>query len=170
MGFTWVGNVDWVNVAGVIATTAALGLSVHFWRRQFRPIVTAMVKTHAGGDTGIAYNLVVLNSGSIPARDIWFEVASPHALNAAFARGASEERKRDWLACFDRKDLIPVLHNGAQVSCSFGTTGRGDQGFWKNEAEFPIRIHYRGWFGATYIEEMKLRVVDSDTFTGFMWG
>ncbi|TGP52830.1 hypothetical protein EN802_06610 [bacterium M00.F.Ca.ET.159.01.1.1] len=133
---------DWVKVGSLVATVLALGLSVHFWRRQFRPIVTAMVKTHKGGNVGIAYNLVVLNSGSIPARDIWFEVADTRALDAAFALGAQEaDKKKDWLSCFDQRDLIPVLHNDAQVSCSFGTTEREDKGFWKSGAEFPIRIH-----------------------------
>ncbi|TGS50245.1 hypothetical protein EN822_27000, partial [bacterium M00.F.Ca.ET.179.01.1.1] len=85
---------DWVKVGSLVATVLALGLSVHFWRRQFRPIVTAMVKTHKGGNVGIAYNLVVLNSGSIPARDIWFEVADTRALDAAFALGAQEADKK----------------------------------------------------------------------------
>lgn len=74
---------DWVNVGALVATVIALGLSLHFWRRQFRPLVTAMVRTHHGDNTGLYFNLVVLNSGSIPARDVWFEVADPAALAAA---------------------------------------------------------------------------------------
>ncbi|WP_192253800.1 hypothetical protein [Mesorhizobium caraganae] len=42
----WLLSVDWLNFAGVFATVIALGLSLHFWRRQFRPIITAMVETH----------------------------------------------------------------------------------------------------------------------------
>ncbi|RVC78056.1 MAG: hypothetical protein EOS58_06230 [Mesorhizobium sp.] len=167
MNYEWVNNLDWINVAALAATVFALGLSLHFWRRQFRPLVTAMVKTHKGDNTGIYYDLVVLNSGSIPARYVWFEVADAAALQAAF--GKNPAKKDQWLYCFARKDLIPVLHNGTHVSCSFGMTQGPDSGFWKNLAEFPIRIHYKGWFGKSYTEEMKLRIVDSDTFTGFMW-
>ncbi|WP_280177779.1 hypothetical protein [Mesorhizobium sp. NFR06] len=42
--------------------------------------------------------------------------------------------------------------------------------FWKHVAEFPIRIRYEGWFGKRYAEQMKLRIVDRDTFTRFIWG
>ncbi|PBB78185.1 hypothetical protein CK218_25685 [Mesorhizobium sp. WSM3879] len=162
---------DWVNVGALVATLLALGLSLHFWRRQFRPIVSAMVKTHSGGNMGISYDLVVLNSGSIPARDVWLEVADHKALHASFGSGADDDNKKDWLSCFDRKDMIPVLHNGSQVSCSFGHTKPADRGFWKAGAEFPIRIHYRGWFGKSYLgEPHTLRIVDTDSFTGFMWG
>ncbi|WP_206534494.1 hypothetical protein [Mesorhizobium sp. M7D.F.Ca.US.004.03.1.1] len=160
---------DWMNIAALAVALIALAMSAHFWRRQFRPIVTAMVKTHSGGNTGIAYNLVVLNSGSIPARDVWFEVADAKALAAALGRGANNKDKKAWLSCFDRRDMIPVLHNGAQVSCSFGVTEGEEKGFWRNAAEFPIRIHYKGWFGKNYFETMTLRMVDTDTFTGFMW-
>lgn len=161
---------DWINIAALAVALIALAMSAHFWRRQFRPLVTAMVKTHRGDNTGLYFNLVVLNSGSIPARDVWFEVADRAALEAALGHGATEERKKDWLSCFATKDLIPVLHNGTHVSCSFGMTHGADAGFWKHAAEFPIRIYYSGWFGKSYIEEMKLRIIDTDTFTGFMWG
>ncbi|ESY56613.1 hypothetical protein X744_05975 [Mesorhizobium sp. LNJC372A00] len=42
----WLLSVDWLNVAGVFATVIALGLSLHFWRRQYCPLIRAMVKTH----------------------------------------------------------------------------------------------------------------------------
>ncbi|MBZ9815271.1 hypothetical protein [Mesorhizobium sp. CA7] len=160
-----------VATVALIVSAVAFGFSIFFWYRQFRPIVTAMVKTHSGGNMGIAYDLVVLNSGSIPARDVWLEVADSGALDAAFGSGADDDNKKDWLLCFNAKDMIPVLHNGAQVSCSFGHTKSADRGFWKAGAEFPIRIHYRGWFGKSYFgEPHMLRIVDTDSFTGFMWG
>ncbi|WP_095493782.1 hypothetical protein [Mesorhizobium temperatum] len=156
--------------AALALSLVALVMSVYFWRRQFRPIVTAMVKTHAGGNNGIAYILVVLNSGSIPARDIKFEVVSQVALADSFGSGADGDNKKRWLACFDATTVIPLLHNGAHLSCSFGATEEGDRGFWKNRrAEIPIIIRYKGWFGKAYDERQTLRIVDSDSFTGFMW-
>lgn len=41
-----------VSVVALVVSALALGLSVFFWRRQFRPIVTAMVQTHHGGSDG----------------------------------------------------------------------------------------------------------------------
>jgi hypothetical protein len=160
---------DPINAAALVVSLIALGMSLHFWRRQFRPIITAMVKTHAAGSSGIEYDLVVLNSGAIPAKNVWFEEADQAALSAAFGKNASESNKTRWLACFDKANMVPLLHNGAHVSCSFGNTEPQDKGFWKYGATFPITIHYQGWFGRTHVERNTLRIVDTDTFTGFMW-
>lgn len=89
----WLVSVDWLNVAGVFATVMALGLSLHFWRRQFRPIITAMVETHHGGNEAIAYDLVILNSGSIPAKNIKLFISDQKALEAALGAGANDENK-----------------------------------------------------------------------------
>lgn len=42
------GKMDWINIAALAVALIALAMSAHFWRRQFRPLVTAMVKTHRG--------------------------------------------------------------------------------------------------------------------------
>jgi hypothetical protein len=160
----------YVALAALIVSLIALGMSFYFWRLQFRPIVTAMVKTNAGGNEGITYDLVLLNSGSIPARDIRLEVLDLAALDRALGSGADQDNKKMWLACFDKGTVVPILHNGDRTSCSFGATKRADRGFWKHGAEFPIRIRYTGWFGDKYPHEQTLRIADSDSFTGYLWG
>ena len=49
-------NADLLNLAvaavALIVSVVALGFSIFFWYRQFRPIVTAMVETHHGGNDG----------------------------------------------------------------------------------------------------------------------
>ncbi|TIO10992.1 hypothetical protein [Mesorhizobium sp.] len=137
-----------VAIVALIVSVLAFGFSVFFWRRQFRPIVTASVKTHSGGNNGIAYNLVVPNSGSIPAKNIRLIVHDQAGLEAALGVGVNEDDKKRWLACFDQSTVISLLQNGDKTSCSFGMTHRNPrQSFWKPQAVFPIRIEYEGWFG-----------------------
>jgi len=56
-----------------------------------------VVKTHLGGSATVAYDLVVLNSGALPARNIQIKAAEK-SLGAAFGRDASQENKQRWLA------------------------------------------------------------------------
>ena len=159
-------------LAALAVSLVALGMSVFFWRRQFRPIVTAAVKTHSGGNDGIAYNLVVLNSGSIPAKNIRLIVHDQAGLKAALGVGANEDAKKRWLACFTQSTEIPLLQNGDKTTCSFGMTHSDPrQSFWKPQAQFWIRIEYEGWFGAKYDSDPLnvLQIADSDNFTGGMW-
>ncbi|WP_256750315.1 hypothetical protein [Mesorhizobium sp. Mes31] len=161
-----------VAIVALVVSAVALGFSIFFWRRQFRPIVTAAVKTHSGGNNGIAYNLIVLNSGSIPAKNVRLIPYDPAALKGALGEGADEAGRKAWLACFDPSTSIPLLQNGDRTSCSFGMTHRDPrQSFWKPMAEFPIRVEYEGWFGVRYNKDPPqiLQIADSDSFTGGMW-
>ena len=158
-----------IALVALIVSFVTLGTSIWFWRRSFRPIVTAAVRTHGGGNEAICYDLVLLNSGTVPANCIAL-TADEAYLEAAFGSDATAENRRRWLACFAARRPIPVLHNGDRVSCSFGTTRNNDAGFWKYNSPIRIVITYRGWFGTGYTQEQEIQVIDSDSFTGFMWG
>lgn len=157
-------------IAGValIVSLASLGTSIFSWRRAFRPLVTASVKTHQAGNEAIVYDLVLLNSGQIPARDITISTDSS-LLDAALGEDASADNKRKWLACFESDRKIHILHNGDRTSCSFGTTKGKTGGFWRYKASIPVEIAYSGWFGKKYTEKHEIQIIDSDSFTGFMW-
>lgn len=157
-----------IALVALVVSTVSLGASVRFWRKSFRPIVTATVKTHTAGNESITYYLVLLNSGTIPAKNITVK-ADDASLVLAFGDDATPENRRRWLACFSEEIVIQILHNGDRVSCSFGTTMRTDMGFWKYKASISIAINYSGWFGIRYKQLQELRIVDSDSFTGFMW-
>lgn len=159
-----------IAVSALIVSLIALALSFHFWRRSFRPIVTAMVKTHAAGNEVIAYDLVLLNSGTIPARNVRIRPLDAAMLESSLGSGANGERKRMWLACFDEATVVPVLHNNDRTACSFGTTMENDNGFWKYDARFSVGISYQGWFGKKYETQQSLHIMDSDSFTGYLWG
>jgi len=146
----------------------SLGTSIRFWRRSFRPLVTAAVRTHGAGNEGITYNLVLLNSGTIPARNIRLS-ANNESLANAFGSGATPEQRLKWLVCFKPETEIPILHNGDRVSCSFGTTKSQEDGFWKYKATISVCIKYSGWFGLSYEERHDIKILDSDSFTGYMW-
>lgn len=158
-----------LNIAVLLVSTTAVALSMRFWWRSFRPIVTAVVETRGGGTQGITYNLVVVNSGAIPARNVRLSVADQQKLEAAILGDPPDLARDKWLAAFRQESEIPLLQNGARVACSFGMSGK-EAGFWKYGASFPIYIDYQGYFGTRYRGVMEIRIVDSDSFTGHLWG
>lgn len=168
------GYVIKITLDTVIATFAfissliSLGLSLHFWRRSFRPIVTAAVRTHSAGNVATIFDLEVLNSGSLPAKNIRLKAKDAY-INQALGNDANDENKRRWLSCFDADNIISVLHNNEKIRCSFGTSQANDEGFWKYKAKFPITIEYEGWFGKKYIQNQEIQIIDSESFTGFLW-
>ena len=156
-----------ISICSLLVSFLSFVFSVHHWRRSFRPIVSVMVKTHQAGNVSIAYDLVVLNSGTLPARNVHI-AAEPASLNAALGEDASEENKQRWLAALDR--TIYLLHNGDKVSCSFGTTQANDSGVWKYAATIFVTVSYEhwfrmGWFRRTFKEHQQIRIADSDSFT-----
>lgn len=149
-------------------SVVSLGTSIRFWRRSFRPIVTVAVKTHWATDALIAYDLVFLNSGTIPAKNIRIS-ADEESLAQALGSDATPDNKQRWLACFSSTAQVTTLHNGDHVSCSFGTTKSGDSGFWKYKATVSVVIRYEGWFGRSYTQPQEIGMLDSDSFTGYGW-
>jgi uncharacterized repeat protein (TIGR01451 family) len=144
----------------------SLAISFYFWRRSFRPIVTVAAKTNEATGDYITYDLVFLNSGTIPAKDIQITVLDS-ALASAYGEEANEGNKQRWLACFAR--AIPLLQNGFSVKCSFGFTKLNDTGFWKHGAIIPVTIAYKDWFGWGYTEKQSIQIFNSESFTGYSW-
>lgn len=158
-----------IALVALFVSIGALCCSIYFWRRQFRPIVTVAIRTAKAGNEAIAYNLEILNSGAIPARNILLTV-DEITLPEAFGADASEHNKVRWLACFGSSTQISILHNQSRMLCSFGTTKANNQGFWKYRARLQITVRYKGWFGKSYLETQVVQVLDSDSFTGHTWG
>ena len=157
-----------VAFIALLVSFVSLALSIYFWRRQFRPIVTAAIKTHSGGNVSIAYDLKVLNCGALPAKNVKLR-HDESSLTAALGKDATPDNKRRWLACFADANKIAILHNNDSVSCSFGTTSTNDSGFWKYGSKITIEIEYEGWFGKKYKQSQELAIIDSESFTGFWW-
>lgn len=158
-----------IAIIALIISILSLGLSVYFWRRQFRPIITVAVKTAAAGNDSIAFNLQVMNSGSLPAKNIKLS-AEQSDLNNAFGNDATQENQNRWLVAFNDENIIPILQNGESITCSFGMSQPNDRGFWRYRSNLPITVEYSGWFGYHYVDIQNIQFVDSDSFTGFLWG
>lgn len=156
-----------ISLTALLISLCSLLASVFFWRRSSRPLVTVAVKTHSADSGMIAYDLVVLNSGALPARSIRI-AATDAALAAAFGQDATAANKERWLASF--RSEIRMLQNNDRVSCSFGTTKQDDAGFWKAHATIAITVTYKGWYGTTYSDEQPICIADSNSFTGYAWG
>jgi hypothetical protein len=158
----------------LVISLISLLISFDIWWRSFRPIVTIAVKTHKADAKAICYDLVVLNSGTIPAKNIRIRAAES-SLASAFGGDATAENKERWLACFN--EGIPFLHNGARISCSFGTTQVNDTGFWKNNATIAVEITYESWplgsllesWIGSFKENQNIHVADTNSFTGYYW-
>ena len=157
-----------VALSALFVSIIALGLSVYFWKKSFRPIVTAMVKTHVAGNEATLFDLEILNSGTLPARNIRVRTEQGY-IDSALGNDAGEENKRRWLSCFEADSIINILHNNEKIRCSFGMSRANDTGFWKYRAEIPVVIEYEGWFGKKYTQAQVIQIIDSDSFTGFMW-
>jgi len=158
-----------VAIIALIVSFVSLGLSVYFWRRQFRPIITVAVKTAAAGNVSIAFDLQAKNSGSLPAKNIKLS-ANQLDLDSAFGDDATQENQTRWLAAFNEENVISILQNGESITCSFGMSQPHDRGFWKYRANLPITVEYTGWFGCHYVDTQAVKFIDSDSFTGFLWG
>lgn len=158
---------DALSGVALAVSVATLVYSCFVWRLSFRPIVTAMVRTFSSGTDSTAFNLVVLNSGSLPAKKVKLTVEDQSELDKALYKSSTHDKER-WLRCFDPKTVIPIIHNGSEVSCSFGNVAR-DGGFWVYGSKFAVKIQYQGWFGRSYTETQVIEIVDSDSFTGMLW-
>lgn len=159
----------------VLISLGALGVSIRSlymskltWKRTFRPMVSVAVKTHHADPSQITYDLVVINSGNVPARDIQLKPTSQEALEAALGGDASKDNKERWLAPFNQ--TIPLLLNGDRTTGSFGDTRIKDTGFWKYKSKFRISIRYTDWFAQPYEEVQDIYIFTSNTFTGYSWG
>jgi hypothetical protein len=157
-----------VALVALLVSIVALGQSVYFWRLQFRPIVTAAVRTHSSGNVAIAYDLVIQNSGMIPAKNIRIR-ADAVSLAAAFGADATPQNKHLWLACFEDDPAVSILQNGDRTSCSFGMTTANEKGFWKYGSTISIELTYEGWFGGRYVQPQLIKIADSNSFTGHHW-
>ncbi len=158
-----------VSLVALLVSIISLILSYRYWSKSFRPIVTAMVKTHAAGNSGIMFDLEILNSGSVPAKNICLKV-DQKVIDKALGKDSATENKTRWLSCFEPENIIGILHNNSRIRCSFGQSKENDQGFWKYKAIIPVKIEYEGWFGKKYIQNQDIQIIDSDSFTGYQWG
>ena len=175
-------NVSWGSFLSVAMAIFTGIISLYIWRKTSRPIVTAIIETREGGNSGIYFNLQISNTGHCPAKNISL-VPNVSGLKKAFGKEAREKSARDpVLACFKNSFSIAMLSNNERRSFSFGYTKENGQGFWKYGAKIPIEIEYEGLFkwskcleGALpwlnrYTQKQEIVILDSAGLAGYGWG
>lgn len=117
---------------------------------------------------GITYSLQIMNSGSIPAKNIKLSVCE-NELDKSLGGDATAAHRKRWIEAIN-SNTIHILQNGDVTKCAFGTSRANDKGFWKYGADIAFTIRYEGWFGHAYRDIQKVKIQDSASFTGFAWG
>ena len=151
----------------LVVSLVSIWLARRMWLQSNRPVVSAAVRTHKGGNTGIAYDLIVINSGTRPALGVRL-VADEAKVRAAMKPSSSGALVDDVLRCFHEDADIPLLLNSKESVNSFGTTGAADA-VWEHGRSFPCRIDYEDLEGRSYRSQVTLVIRDSDGFAGGSW-
>lgn len=165
-----------MEILKTIITCSAFTLSVFafiFTRRSWieanRPIVTAEVVTHRAGNVGIAFSIIVHNTGNRPASNVRL-YATKQTLDAAVSPRAPEAMKKEISAIFSQEGTIPILHQGKSVPNGFGNTNVDDtQSTLIYNSIIPITIEYKDLYSRTYETKQDLIIKDSTYFAGSGW-
>lgn len=122
------------------------------------------VTTEAGGNAGIALNLLIENTGTRPARDIQI-IAREADVQAASSQSSIP---KDAQRCFFSGIRIPVLVNGRSTSNAFWHLGQPDS--WRAGAEIPVTLRYRDFSGHRFSNKVRLLLADDAGFAQTFWG
>lgn len=136
-----------------------------------RPVVTARVATHAGGNVSIALDLVVHNTGGSPAKNVRL-AAERSELEAAFSEDVDPKWKSQIERCFSVEGMIPVLEDGqnASVTNSFGVLSADPKyATWKVSSILNVKISYQDLDGRPYAHDIPLKIADDAGFAGSYW-
>lgn len=173
---SWPTPEDWkttFSALALIVSLISLWFSRRSWLQSNRPIVSAAVETHAGGNESIVYNLAVSNTGNRPAVNVRLCTATSLAEKcmAPWVNGlrSTETTYAHVMRCFSEEGEIPLLLNGKNMTNSFGYTRGDDRTFWLYGASMPITISYADLEGRQYCTSQVLRIKDSAAFAGGMW-
>lgn len=173
---SWPSPDDWKTIVSSLALGVSL-ISLWFARRSWlqsnRPIVSAVVETHAGGNETIAYNLAVTNTGNRPAVNVKL-CTNTEAIEKCMAQWVEKFRGPNTtyaqvMRCFSEDGEIPLLINGKTMTNSFAYTRGDDQTFWRYGASLPITISYSDLDGRKYRTSQIIKIKDSAAFAGSMW-
>ncbi len=137
-----------------------------------RPYVIAKVETHSEGNIAVAFDLVVHNAGTAPAKNIRLSVDKAE-LEKALLPTINEALKTDIENCFSDEGIIPVLENGqyAKATNSFGTISRKQEdSSWRPGTVLNAKVSYQDLDGNSYEHEISLKVGDNSRFAGGSWG
>ena len=155
-----------ISIASATIAILSFVFAIYSWRQANRPLVSVHVTAFSGGNTGIALNIVVENTGTRPAKDIRLIAEESDVLAALSTRS---EVPTDAQRCFFSKVSIPVLVHGRSTSNAFGHLGQSS-GSWRSGAEIPIKVVYGDLGHRRYSSKLRLLLADDAGFAQTFWG
>jgi len=158
-----------IPVISFLLSCLALIFTRRSWFESNRPIVSAEIATHDGGNVAIMYNLIVHNTGNRPAVDIHL-IAQKSNIDLAITKTATSHSSDEIRRCFSTYATIPLLHQGKSTINAFGATSSiPEQNVLVIDSKIPIQIRYKDLNGKSYTSTQVLIVKDSDWFAGSGW-
>lgn len=160
-----------VSLFSLVLAITSLVISRLSWLQSNRPIVTARIASHSGGNKGTALNIIVENTGNRPAKNIRLRTAK-EIIGLRFSDIEKERRNYSdaIMRVFSKEGIIPVLANGKSVSNSFGFMSIGNENStWKEASKIEIEIQYEDLEGRGYSHKNPLLIAPDEGFAGHFW-
>jgi hypothetical protein len=155
------------NILAVFSVAIALlslGFAVYSWRQANRPLVSARITSHKGGNIATTLSLLVENTGNRPALNIRL-IAKESDVRAAHMQARIPT---DAERCFFSGISIPVLANGRSTSNAFEHLGSPE--CWRAGSKIPLKIRYQDLSGRRYTSKLQLHLADDAGFAQTFWG
>ncbi|MGY3852835.1 hypothetical protein ACW5W8_08370 [Aeromonas aquatilis] len=158
-----------ISAGAFLVSLSAFIFTRRAWLETNRPIVTAEIATHDGGNEAIAFNLVIHNVGNRPATDIRLK-ATADAIQKLLDSNARDRFRKEVERCFTDEGRIAVLHPGKSVKNGFGLTSTDkEKNVLNYGASAQIEINYKDLNSRSYTSKLNLIVRDSAYFAGSGW-
>ncbi|MGB3269051.1 MAG: hypothetical protein WBA65_03755 [Rhodanobacter sp.] len=157
-----------ISLGSLLAAIFSVYFTVRLWRKTNRPLVTARIAAHSGGNSGISLDILVENTGTRPALNVRLYAKSKDIRAAMLACDGTTEIQRDATRIFFSDVSIPALPNGRMMSNAFGCLGQ-EGGDWHPGAKIPIEVSYSGMDGARYNDPGVLLLHDDSGFAQTSW-
>jgi hypothetical protein len=161
------------STAALIVSLISFLITIWLWRESNRPVVTARIRTHKGGNISILYRIELVNSGTRPAKNVRLHVdhqeITAALLPAAQSHQNYERELRCIERCFEDRAIVPILLNGGTETSPFGHTSI-ESPFWLPGATLRVAISYQGLEGQSYRSNVTIKIDDTAGFAGFSYG
>ncbi|MFZ2843134.1 hypothetical protein [Psychrobacter sp.] len=153
-----------ISVFSLVIATFSVSMNLLLWRKVNRPIVTVRLSSNV--DSTIALNMIIENTGNLPAKGIRLLAKREDVLNCVNGSAIPQEAER----IFFENTMIPILANGKKTTNSFNFYGQDIDGCWESGSYLPIRIEYYALGGRKYNENFDLRFASDNEFAFSSWG
>ncbi|MCK5678725.1 MAG: hypothetical protein KAH72_09660 [Flavobacteriaceae bacterium] len=157
-------------IISLIALVASFFTILVLYRNRLetnRPIVTVLLESNTG-NIATPLTLRVYNTGYTPALDVTLSANEEDIINALDEKVVNKY-KTDVYKCLSKENMIPIIHNGANVSYAFGILSENESNTFKLKSKIPIVIKYKSLYGHSYKQKQILIIQITDNFAGSGW-